>query len=697
VANFELHLGDCLEVMRTMPANSVDTIITDPPYGLSFMGKQWDHGIPGVAFWSEALRVAKPGAMLLAFGGSRTFHRLTCAIEDAGWEIRDCMMWLYGSGFPKSHDISKGIDKHGGQHVGWFGPWLRQERERRGISQRELAERGGFYDKINHGGAVTNWELGYNIPTAEQFNKICELLDLPFARIEEAEREVVGQQRQGRLAVAPGQGMDRSMVTLDITSPSTPAATQWHGWGTALKPAHEPVIVATKPLSGDMERGIIVGNLSQMEAQLWLLSLATTAGNNSASSQAGLDEAFAIAQWSADRLTSIRESLFAQMDTLQCESVIRSSWNTVSSWQRILGEVSNAGSMYTTSTESSQTIDLKTLRYLLSQTTLENIIKAEIQTLGSAQHALPVGVYLNAVSANINATRTLSALENAMSEAQVKHLEGIGPLSPNWEPIILAMKPLDGTFAQNALKHGVAGLNVDGGRISVSDADKQAVAKSTRGPVAGMGYVGNFGLKANYEPVEYNPTGRWPANLILDEEAAGMLDEMSGVSKSTGGNGSGFGRNGQNAMFQASGKAIVHDGPHGLGKGDSGGASRFFYVAKASRSEREKGLEGMPLVDKWNGHANQLNGSGQPAQQIRMSNHHPTVKPLALMRYLCTLTATPTGGVVLDPFMGSGTTGVAAMDTGRRFIGIELEAEYLEIAQRRIEDAAAQLHLFAEA
>ena len=107
----DLFQGDSLDVLPSLPANSVDTVITDPPYGLEFMGKEWDHGVPGIPFWTEALRVAKPGAMLLAFGGTRTHHRLMCAIEDAGWEIRDCMMWLYGSGFPKSHNIGKAIDK----------------------------------------------------------------------------------------------------------------------------------------------------------------------------------------------------------------------------------------------------------------------------------------------------------------------------------------------------------------------------------------------------------------------------------------------------------------------------------------------------------------------------------------------------------------------------------------------------------
>jgi DNA modification methylase len=110
--SWTIHHGDCREVMSTLDAESVDAIVSDPPYGLSFMGKGWDHGVPGVEFWAEALRVAKPGAHLLAFGGTRTYHRLSCAIEDAGWQIRDCVMWVYGSGFPKSHNLK-------GEWQGW--------------------------------------------------------------------------------------------------------------------------------------------------------------------------------------------------------------------------------------------------------------------------------------------------------------------------------------------------------------------------------------------------------------------------------------------------------------------------------------------------------------------------------------------------------------------------------------------------
>jgi len=104
MSRYTLHVGDCREVLRDYPADHFDSIVSDPPYGLTFMGNGWDRGVPGAEFWQEALRVAKPGAHLLAFGGTRTFHRLTVAIEDAGWEVRDCMMWLYGSGFPKSHN-----------------------------------------------------------------------------------------------------------------------------------------------------------------------------------------------------------------------------------------------------------------------------------------------------------------------------------------------------------------------------------------------------------------------------------------------------------------------------------------------------------------------------------------------------------------------------------------------------------------
>ena len=119
----ELHLGDCLEILSSMPEMSVDAIVTDPPYGLSFMGKKWDYDVPDEAVWRECLRVLKPGGHLLCFAGTRTQHRMAVRIEDAGFEIRDMIAWVYGSGFPKSHDVSKAIDKAAGRSARWWA-WL---------------------------------------------------------------------------------------------------------------------------------------------------------------------------------------------------------------------------------------------------------------------------------------------------------------------------------------------------------------------------------------------------------------------------------------------------------------------------------------------------------------------------------------------------------------------------------------------
>jgi DNA modification methylase len=239
----EIIWGDALIEMPMLAAASFDSCVTDPPYELGFMGRGWDKS--GVSFrpetWRAVFELLKPGAHLLAFGGSRTSHRIACAIEDAGFEIRDTIMWLYGSGFPKSLDVSKAIDKQGGESIAWFGPWLRSERERRGIKQKDLA---AHFPSKSGGvtGCVANWELGLNLPTPEQFNILCDALDLSFKRIEEVEREVIGYNDRPK-------GWFTGKDGHDITAPATETARQWEGWGTALKPAHEPIIVARKPLA----------------------------------------------------------------------------------------------------------------------------------------------------------------------------------------------------------------------------------------------------------------------------------------------------------------------------------------------------------------------------------------------------------------------------------------------------------------
>ena len=273
----ELLCGDCREQIARLADASIDAVVTDPPYSLvsiikrfgnegsapaqfgsdgryarasaGFMGKAWDTGEVAFdpAFWREMLRVLKPGGHVLAMGGTRTYHRLACAIEDAGFEIRDCVMWVYGAGFPKSHDVSKGIDKRGGVNVNWFGPWLKEWRIKNGIKQKEVdalfpSRTGGVPVR------VAQWESGFALPTNEQFNLICSMFNLPFESMEEAEREIVGTRTKGRLNIAPGQNNDNTAVVWDVTTPATDAARQWSGWGTALKPAFEPCVLARKPL-----------------------------------------------------------------------------------------------------------------------------------------------------------------------------------------------------------------------------------------------------------------------------------------------------------------------------------------------------------------------------------------------------------------------------------------------------------------
>jgi site-specific DNA-methyltransferase (adenine-specific) len=187
-AGITLYHGDCLNVLATLPAESVDSIVTDPPYGLSFMGKKWDYDVPSVEIWEQCLRVLKPGGHLLAFAGTRTQHRMAVRIEDAGFEIRDMIAWVYGSGFPKSLDVSKAIDKAAG-----------------------------------------------------------------------AEREVVGVSSVTGNRVSPtwkdGSGLQGN--TNLLTAPSTEAAKQWAGWGTALKPSLEPITVARKPLRGTVAANVL--------------------------------------------------------------------------------------------------------------------------------------------------------------------------------------------------------------------------------------------------------------------------------------------------------------------------------------------------------------------------------------------------------------------------------------------------------
>ena len=459
-------LGDCREMLGTLPDASVDAVVTDPPYELGFMGKGWDRS--GIAFdpwtWFMVMRVLKPGGHLLAFGGSRTYHRMACAIEDAGFEIRDQIMWIYGSGFPKSLDISKAIDKA-----------ARRDYVLAAVKLGLAVPGNSLHDwtKAEHSPSDAWWERFKNVLSVDEWSQI--------------EREVIGSSNRVRNVSIFGNGFP-SDGQFDLTTAATESAAQWDGWGTALKPAHEPIVLARKPLS---------------------------------------------------------------------------------------------------------------------------------------------------------------------------------------EP----------TIAANVLTHGCGGINVDGCRVAAPD----GVPVFTKPGQDSANTYGD-GLNGSARTGVIDTAGRWPANVCLDEEAAALLDAQSGTLTS----GANPERRGSAVFKNCYGTFVGQEECTPLRGADSGGASRFFYQAKASQDERSAGLGDMPAVHR-------ANGNKWTDQDYRVArgertagresgprqNDHPTVKPIALMRWLCRL-ITPSGGTVLDCFMGSGTTGCAAALEGFQFIGIEQDAHYFDLAQRRI-------------
>jgi len=643
-------IGDCLKALAEVADDTYDSIVTDPPYGISFMGKGWDHGVPGEEFWTEILRVAKPGAHLLAFGGTRTHHRLMVAIEDSGWEIRDCMMWLYGQGFPKSHNVSKAIDKATG-----------------------------------------------------------------------AEREVVGvdESRAARLVNQTGEyataaGWAAGNRSAEITAPATPEAHQWDGWGTALKPAWEIVIAAQKP--GDWSK--VDGSLTALEAELWSMLSASGVELPSPSSPPVSGEGmFDGARWSAEQPTNTQVGSFDQMGTFSYDDVTAICWNTVRSWRITLAALSELMSTSTIATETSQTIDWATLWSLIEEITPESIIQAVTSRGGSRSSVSTVALAFSDVAMRLSAILTLSVRGPATSPERTP-LPAEGVDSPAWEPIIVARKPFSGTVAANVLEHGTGAINIDASRIGyVSESEMDAVKRRSGGGSSSAGYAAGSGdtFHQSWKDRDAGPsqTGRFPANLVLSHTpecrdvgtssevvggGAGMSDTGEASALLGGGGyekGDGFeGRSVETVVWECSPECPVRQldeqtgtltsgkpGKRGkkgeinssaaygaesrkaggpmTGFGDSGGASRFFYTAKASKKERNEGLpEGMV-------------------------NKHPTVKPIALMRYLVRM-VTPPGGTVLDPFMGSGTTGVAAIREGFDFVGIDNDAESVETANARL-------------
>jgi len=284
MSRWKLLHGDCRNQLATIADNSIDAIVTDPPYELGFMGKSWDAS--GIAYnptvWTECLRVLKPGGHLLAFSGSRTYHRMAVAIEDAGFQIRDQIMWVYGSGFPKSLDISKAIDKSDAaeeqrQRRFRFTAWVRST----GLTAKQIDEA----TQTMMGSHYTTHPTQPAIMTTEHLDAVRHLIgDVPDwveqeSRIRSVEsknfasREVIGSKklpdakvvRLGFVGETYNGDLAGAMRDISVTAPATPEAKGWEGWGTALKPAHEPIVLARKPLVGTVAENVLrfgVGGLN---------------------------------------------------------------------------------------------------------------------------------------------------------------------------------------------------------------------------------------------------------------------------------------------------------------------------------------------------------------------------------------------------------------------------------------------------
>lgn len=618
-----LYHGDCLEVLRELPDASVDSIVTDPPYGLEFMGKDWDsfggrraqgsrggagdRGIlPGYgrggtsedrfafrqkssrAFgewceeWTaECLRVLKPGGHLLAFGGTRTWHRLACAVEDAGFEIRDSIAWLYGSGFPKSLDVSKAIDKAAGA-----------KREVTG-TRATGAGRTGYLSATDQAAS------GYR----------------PFGRDFEPAAEV------------------------PITAPATPEAQQWQGWGTALKPAFEPVVVARKPLASP---GVNV--LSRVESELkarglegeirWTTRPASDAGRPGLPTSSSSTEAHPMAATSA-----------AHADASETQSGAKPTGRS-SATPTAHGAKPTANTSAPTPDARQQNSAPKSSPPMATPAPAAGSERPTSSHSTTSTEAAPL-------TARRPGERSTTRSNASDSQTAIESFAGIATgLTGSWATVRID-RLADGTcvwpdglprntaggstVASNVLEHGTGALNIDACRIDASG--RPLIESKAEGSVSTFSDGLNGSRRAGS-----TDQGRWPANVILDESQAAALDQMSGESQSRIGkprganHGEGWGMTATGAEYD-----------------DLGGASRFFYVAKAPTSER-------PRVD---------------------GIAHPTVKPLDLMQWLVRL-VTPPGGTVLEPFAGSGTTAEACVIEGFKCIAIEREADYLPLIIQRL-------------
>jgi DNA modification methylase len=663
-ATQKVFCGDNIELLKSYPDNYFDAVVTDPPYGLGkepnaeemlrarvtdgylevkgsgFMNKEWGAFIPQPIFWKEVFRVLKHGGHVVSFFGTRTYDWGVMAMRLSGFEIRDCIQWIYGSGFPKSHNISKAIDKLNGNET----------------------DNDGYIPNQKNNTHGKNWGGG-----------------------------------------------NKTKVSVPIDD----LAKKWDGWGSALKPAHEDLVLARKPFQFSSDFIYLYENIvyelklqicqSKLFAKdvkkIFLLS-------QKESQKVELD----FAQWSVGKPFNTKEDLLVLMDMLQLElKEGNTTLNIVLLWLNTLAELWNVANTYTTETESSTITELRILKSLEWESIFQNITLLKDNKInGLIANVLTVESLFSVLNLKLNDILTHSAKEGAILKENKKNFV------PNSEQIVLARKPLEKglSIAQNVLKYGTGGLNIDASRIGVEEMKFQKASSLGNG-------LNMDGGKAKEDYIGQDTQGRFPSNVIFTHSAEctcelyyktsdseeveeewtcvedcpiKILDEQSGQLTSGKLNSNSYTKDRDNdSIFCGDGK-FEHKGY----LQDQGGASRFFYVAKASQSERNFGLNefeekqtlgggGLTAEIKDDGSYDTASAGGKFGSVKAMQrNTHPTVKPVKLMQYLVRL-ITPENGIVLDPFNGSGTTGVACKIDGFNYVGMDLSDEYCAIAQARID------------
>ena len=708
-----LHVGNNVDILKTFPANVIDSIITDPPYGLTsivkrfgkedsapskygkdgafqrtskgFMGQEWDgSGIEySIELWYECLRVAKPGAILMAFGGTRTYHRIASAIEEAGWEIRDMIMWTYGCLSEDTEILTSNGWEH--YHKNIDKSQIVCYNIEKDSFELHLPERKFFYenkhpayriksdttDQIvsrNHRVAVERERKLVFVEAQELKNmERVPTLQKDFSFIQKRQTKILFPQMQW---VLQGTGMEKIWKTwwenIKFTGKRKEKSEFWgkerllERWDNLLQAKRK----LPKPTNKIREMS---SRIYKHVTKRWLCNGTQIIGGN----------AIGKAAFKNRSRSSYKSQCGGQQD--RKFDVVQEQFRS----QKV-----RTRTEYTTTLATVEEIEYDGNVWCVQVPTGAFVARRNGDVFITGNSGFPKAYDISKGISKKYDDKT-AELWNGWKTA----------LKPSIEPMVVAQKPLDGTNVENALKWGVVGFNIDGSRIEYVSEDDKNVGGRNKSTTSTKSYGGDmyFESKTKAEHSRVNDLGRYPANTILgcfcedknnhdDDCPVKIMDEQSGYKHPTGKT---YGYKDKEYYVQG---LLPFNKPQGpSNRGDGGGASRFFYCAKASKAERNSGLQGMEKIQKvYNGKSAESSRDIKDVEQRfttqPQQNFHPTVKPLKLMEYLCTLTKTPTGGIVLDPFAGSGTTLLAARNVGRNFIGIELSEDYAKIADARLKN-----------